>query len=336
MNKFNKSRCKHPPTKLFTVQGVSIYGGSILDLTMDILDYRNFIVLNIADCGAIGQMLKTFGKTPTWFSQPPSEYDYSFDDSEIEVRWPDYSSAPAELESPKFWQDLVGSCDIQGRPLLIACHGGHGRTGTATAMLRVAVGDVGWRHAIEDLRKTYCAEAVETRWQVDAIAQIDKRANMNFKPLKQNENLDNYLPKSKQIHFVSNDNAHNNAQYEIDLVMTADEPTISDISIEEEDELITFKTVRGADTFIDVFDMSTDSKKLTPKEWEAICVLTYDVADYATESEQADAMKSMLVRVLARAKRSSGDKIVSRKRDVAILKKMVEVINRELSDKDEQ
>jgi len=95
-----------------------------------------------------------------------SFYDWPF----MVVKWPDMGTLSTE--------DTTNIIDFLARKLEaneaveIACIGGHGRTGCLLAMMRVKIGGMGAKEAIESLRKDYCEDAVESKGQVEAIYKV--------------------------------------------------------------------------------------------------------------------------------------------------------------------
>jgi protein-tyrosine phosphatase len=85
------------------------------------------------------------------------------------LRWPDFGlpADPAAAEAA-----LRGAWERAGAERVeIACHGGHGRTGTALACLAVLDGVPG-REAVRYVRAHYAARAVETPGQRRFVARF--------------------------------------------------------------------------------------------------------------------------------------------------------------------
>ncbi|WP_335986316.1 protein-tyrosine phosphatase family protein [Glycomyces sp. MUSA5-2] len=95
--------------------------------------------------------LYLLGKEP-----PPTAWDA------VWVRWPDFR-LPAD--KPAFAAALRDAWTrAETERVEIACHGGHGRTGTALACLAVLDG-VPAAEAVAFVRAGYSPKAVETPWQ---------------------------------------------------------------------------------------------------------------------------------------------------------------------------
>jgi hypothetical protein len=78
------------------------------------------------------------------------------------IRWPDFR-LPADQTAAKIMLDQAWNKAATER-VEIACGGGHGRTGTALAVLAVIDG-VPPKDAVAFVRVNYHARAVETPWQ---------------------------------------------------------------------------------------------------------------------------------------------------------------------------
>lgn len=85
----------------------------------------------------------------------------------ISIPWPDMSLPEVPDD---FWVALAQEIIYQDRNCLIACAGGHGRTGTALAILAHLI--AGIQNPIEFVRWAYCKEAVETHEQKNYVAKI--------------------------------------------------------------------------------------------------------------------------------------------------------------------
>ena len=73
----------------------------------------------------------------------------------------------------KFWEDLVDIIRNEKKDTLIACLGGHGRTGVCLSMLAYLMDVPGAKeNPIEFIRKNYCKKAVESVKQFDYIKTL--------------------------------------------------------------------------------------------------------------------------------------------------------------------
>lgn len=88
----------------------------------------------------------------------------------IQINWVDGGVPAIDI---KGWKNILSELRRIGKNVIVFCTGGHGRTGTALAILSVLCGVVGKdENPIEFVRKNHCKEAVETEDQVEYIAEI--------------------------------------------------------------------------------------------------------------------------------------------------------------------
>jgi len=96
-----------------------------------------------------------------------------FQEPSVTIDWPDMS-IPAL--SRKQWEALVGILKHSKRPIYIGCGMGHGRTGTAAAIIATLWGLVpADSDPIKWIRSRYCSQAVETQSQVAYVKAITGR-----------------------------------------------------------------------------------------------------------------------------------------------------------------
>ncbi len=88
----------------------------------------------------------------------------------IVAAWPDMGVMSAEDE--KKLVDTTEKLVRQGKTVEIACMGGHGRTGTLLAMLKVRLGGMGANAAIKAVREEYCEKTVESVSQIEAVYDV--------------------------------------------------------------------------------------------------------------------------------------------------------------------
>lgn len=108
-----------------------------------------------------------------WFQAPVKVIGPGFENlqavacaSHVRINWPDYSTPAIGARSfAALFNDLKA---IEG-DVLIACTGGHGRTGTLAAILIGLSGIAGGRNPIKYLREIYCERAVENDSQIDFV-----------------------------------------------------------------------------------------------------------------------------------------------------------------------
>lgn len=88
----------------------------------------------------------------------------------ISVDWPDMGVPKLGLAE---WTLIAKAIARTNRPLFIACMGGHGRTGTALAILGCLLGAIPkGTDPVDAVRKLYCDKAVETLGQCQYIAKL--------------------------------------------------------------------------------------------------------------------------------------------------------------------
>lgn len=88
----------------------------------------------------------------------------------IVAAWPDMSVMSAEDEGKLV--DTTEKLVRQGKKVEIACMGGHGRTGTLLAMLKVRIGGMKANAAIKAVREEYCEKVVESVSQIEAVYDV--------------------------------------------------------------------------------------------------------------------------------------------------------------------
>ena len=87
---------------------------------------------------------------------------HSFQLPVLQIPWPDGDLPEVK---PEFWPELVKL--LPAGNVYVCCAGGHGRTGTALAALRLSsIPATTVREAILQVRKLHCPEAIETEDQI--------------------------------------------------------------------------------------------------------------------------------------------------------------------------
>lgn len=95
----------------------------------------------------------------------------------LSLPFPDYGT-PTGLKTLEQWEGITSVIEgilAQGRDVLVACHGGHGRSGLFCAIvgyLLNAKDDPTWASPVEKIRKIHCEEAVETYAQEKFVYDI--------------------------------------------------------------------------------------------------------------------------------------------------------------------
>jgi hypothetical protein len=124
----------------------------------------NSIVLDLAD--VILEPRVTF-----WNMEVPEELNdrYSPDCQVIRIQWDDGGIPKL---SPLFWYKLADYLEKQNKTVIVACMGGHGRTGTALAILAGIYRLHGNADIGEWVRARHCKNAIETYGQVEYIEEV--------------------------------------------------------------------------------------------------------------------------------------------------------------------
>ena len=160
--------CHKGTIKVFqSKKGVTLYGGGT---TRDASSYNIDIIFDLANgfkSSSGDWKLPEHWKTK--LAPPPTVIDMYVRDQD----------SPSDRADAQFWQglwqDLIAEKDIRGHNLnvLVACQGGHGRTGTVLSCLIMAAGVIPAKNdPITWLRERYCEKAVESQDQIDYIEYI--------------------------------------------------------------------------------------------------------------------------------------------------------------------
>lgn len=83
----------------------------------------------------------------------------------LSLDWNDMGVPPVELD---FWQELWANLPQR---TVVACHGGHGRTGSCLVALRIVAGASYW-DALKEVRENHCKKAVESFAQEKYLHQL--------------------------------------------------------------------------------------------------------------------------------------------------------------------
>jgi polymorphic toxin system DSP-PTPase phosphatase-like protein len=91
----------------------------------------------------------------------------------VRVDWPDMSTPAIDAEG---WKRIARALAALRKPIYVSCNAGHGRTGTCLAILAHFLGQMPKKmDPVEWVRAHYCPSAVETKGQVEYIAEITGR-----------------------------------------------------------------------------------------------------------------------------------------------------------------
>ena len=144
--------------KVFSIGEADIYGGGLL---RGISPKQNMIILDLAD-NFTRQKVTIQGLKMT-----PNLKRLARGYKAIFIRW--FDGGTPGLDTT-FWLDLIKYIKETKKDILVCCDGGHGRTGTALAILAFLSGAT--EDPIAFVRENYCEEAVETERQVNYINEI--------------------------------------------------------------------------------------------------------------------------------------------------------------------
>jgi hypothetical protein len=125
---------------------------------------QDMVVIDCADVAGSGK-IEFFNMT----TPPELEDRYTTGAQIIRIAWPD-GGIPAV--GYKFWYGLVDYLERVQKPVLACCMGGHGRTGTALAIICAIMGLNGKQDIGKWVRKRLCKNAIETDEQVMYIEWI--------------------------------------------------------------------------------------------------------------------------------------------------------------------
>lgn len=157
--------CKHPPKLMFTHEGVSIYAAS----KMDLIDYNKFdIIFNLTGYSTTGLGKSLVTGQDKWLVL--NSYIDVGNTEEVLIDWYDGHALPV---SKGFWETAWKLVIESGaEDICFCCFGGHGRTGTAIAILRTLLLAETPDVAIHTVRSKICSEAIETVAQENYVWKI--------------------------------------------------------------------------------------------------------------------------------------------------------------------
>ena len=169
------TNCTHHIKPLFNVKGIDFYAGAEVDWDYFVEEHPGTIgvTLNLRGFAAKPKAIvdKVFVDGVEVYDHPVLNLNKPATTSEVIVfDWPDGGVSRA---GKSFWLSLLDYLIARKTPVFVHCQGGHGRTGTALAILAALGGalpkdtdPVAW------VRKEYCTRAVETASQITYIETI--------------------------------------------------------------------------------------------------------------------------------------------------------------------
>jgi hypothetical protein len=182
------NNCSHSPQQIINGEGWGVWAGKKGDCQYRAKDFD--VVLNLTFTS-----IKEPHIIPIPELQEFEEVDCSY--KEIQLDWPDYGT----INMPKeFWIKLIEYLEKNQYRMLVFCLGGHGRTGTALAVLMGLSIGYSADQAITWLRRNYCHSAVETVGQENYVRSMLKEdIKVKAKEESQGEKMYNdYLYKKEK------------------------------------------------------------------------------------------------------------------------------------------
>lgn len=94
----------------------------------------------------------------------------------LSLPFPDFKT-PQNIRTPEQWYGIaekIRSILAEGTDVLVACHGGHGRSGLFCAIVGYILtsGTDGWDSPVEKVRELHCSSTVETLEQEKFVYQM--------------------------------------------------------------------------------------------------------------------------------------------------------------------
>lgn len=98
----------------------------------------------------------------------------------IVFNWPMVDYGCWDLHTLASRADQLASIVRAGQNVCIACHGGHGRTGTLLVATAMFLGEVrAQNNPVKYIRKVYCREAVESSIQEETLNTLAQKIRSN-------------------------------------------------------------------------------------------------------------------------------------------------------------
>ena len=166
-SKVVNARC-HPSTPALAIHGLhnmrrwEVYAGAKGDVAPYVWEFN--LIINCTGTKLPNHRVNLIppgtGISPCWTSPVR--------DREMVIDWPDFKTPDMPIQ---FWQMLLLTVQKKRR-VLVFCGAGHGRTGTCLSLLWMIANEIPGTQAINEVRKLYCHEAVETLQQTEYIMRV--------------------------------------------------------------------------------------------------------------------------------------------------------------------
>lgn len=90
------------------------------------------------------------------------------------LSWPikDYGTPVYNITEWRMLAEILSEAISDGKKVIVACQGGHGRTGMAVSILAYMMGKWEGENPVHELRKAYCDFAVETKAQEKYVYEV--------------------------------------------------------------------------------------------------------------------------------------------------------------------
>lgn len=134
--------------------GVNVYGGGA---TREAYPTKEMLVLDL--CGRFRPEIEAN------FPLPACLESHKW----LRISWEDMGTPSLSLDS---WEQIIKIIRAEKRDVLVACQGGHGRTGTALSILAGLMGALPKEDIVNTLRGIYCEKIVETCGQIKYIEEM--------------------------------------------------------------------------------------------------------------------------------------------------------------------
>lgn len=174
MAKFKE--CHVGPVHALTIgDGVEIWAGSLAEINGRLWDLRLCLGISTAKGTSLLEFLGgAKAMLPSLDNIKPLPVLY--------IPWADFATPNLHAGS---WEALYSDLAMlpPSSKIGIHCQGGHGRTGTALAILTALSGTTALNDCVRSMRKVYCRDGVESNAQLDYIEDMTG-ARLKDKPAK--------------------------------------------------------------------------------------------------------------------------------------------------------